>query len=182
MGKLSAGRGTTGEGWKLFELLPRMLLHRDPGGGFLSKTKLRARFEVFSRGEWSQLLRASAQCDEKAAVGRRRRRRRRSGDDVEQRAMRAEMLIQLGELSSTRQVLEGCEIAPGTTETLSALKDVRRRPALPRAPLPNEVMDFEPDVLFQLDEKLFGKNLWSSKGCGRRTFRDDERSSETNPL
>ena len=77
--------------------------------------------------------------------------------------MRAEMLIQLGELSSARQALEGCEIAPGTTETLNALKDVRRRPALPRAPHPNEVMDFEPDVLFQLDEKLFGKNLRSSK-------------------
>ena len=30
--------------------------------------------------------------------------------------MRAEMLFQLGELSSARQVLEGCEIAPGTTD------------------------------------------------------------------
>ena len=150
-------------GWKLFVLLPRMLLHRDPGGGLISKTKLRARFEAFSRGEWSQLLRASAQCDEKAAVGRRRRRRRTSGDDVEQRAMRAEMLIQLGELSSARQALEGCEIALGTKQTLNALKDERRRPALPRAPLPNDVLEFEPDVLFQLDEKLFGKNLRSSK-------------------
>ena len=35
-------------GWKLLELLPRMLLHRDPGGGLISKTKLRARFEAFS--------------------------------------------------------------------------------------------------------------------------------------
>ena len=38
-------------GWKLLELLPRMFLQRDPGGGLISKTKLRARFEAFSRGE-----------------------------------------------------------------------------------------------------------------------------------
>ena len=150
-------------GWKLLELLPRMLLHRDPGGGLISKTMLRARFEAFSRGEWLQLLRASGQCDEKAAVGRRCRRRRRRADDVEQRATRAETLIQLGELSSARESLEGCEKAPGTTAALDALRDERRRPALPRAPLPHDVMDFEPEVPFQLDEKLFGKNLGSSK-------------------
>ena len=72
-------------------------------------------------------------------------------------------MIQLGELSSARLALEGCEIALGTTATWNALEDERRRPALPRAPDPNDVMDFEPDVPFQLDEKLFGKNLWSSK-------------------
>ena len=82
---------------------------------------------------------------------------------MEQRATRAETLTQLGELSSAREALDGCETAPGTTTTLDALKDERRRPALPRAPLPRDVMDFEPDVPFQLDEKLFGKNLQSSK-------------------
>ena len=61
-------------------------------------------------------------------------------------------------------------------------KDVRRRPALPRAPLPNEVVDFEPDVLFQLDEKLYGKNLQSSRGVWQKDFKDDERSSETTTL
>ena len=45
------------------------------------------------------------------------------------------------------------------------MKDVT--PALPRAPFPRDVMDFEPEVLFQLDGKLFGKNLRSSKKGGQ---------------
>ena len=44
----------------------------------------------------------------------------------------------------------------GTTATLDALKDERRRPALPRAPLLRVVMDCEHDVPFQLDQKIFG--------------------------
>ena len=31
-------------------LLPRMLLHRPPGGGLISKEKLVGRFEMFARG------------------------------------------------------------------------------------------------------------------------------------
>ena len=105
MGEPSTGRGTTGERVEVVGVVAGMLLHRDPGGGLISKTNLRARFEAFNRGEWLQLLRASGQCDEKAAVGRRRRRRRRSVDSVEQRETRAETLIQLGELSSAREAL-----------------------------------------------------------------------------
>ena len=36
-------------GWKLLELLPRMLLHRAPGGGLIAKTTLEARFQAFAR-------------------------------------------------------------------------------------------------------------------------------------
>ena len=53
--------------WKLFMLLPRMLLHRPPGGGVIPRSKLVALFEAFTRGEWIQLLTASASCNEKAA-------------------------------------------------------------------------------------------------------------------
>ena len=35
-------------GWKLFLLLPRMLLHRGPRGGLISRDKLARRFEVFA--------------------------------------------------------------------------------------------------------------------------------------
>ena len=96
-------------GWKLFLLLPRMLLHRPPGGGLLSKEKLSDRFKMFSRGEWLQLLAASRACDEKAATARNRR-RRRPPDDLERRAKRALQLVQMGELSSARQALEGAEL------------------------------------------------------------------------
>ena len=149
-------------GWKLLELLPRMLLHRAPGGGLIAKKTLEARFQAFARGEWVQLLRVSSQCDEKAAVSRRRQGRRR-GHEVERRVARAETLIHLGELSSARQALEGSELAPGTMETLDILRDPRRRPPVPRAPLPAQMMDFQPEVPFQLDQQMFGRNLRSSK-------------------
>ena len=92
-------------GWKLLLLLPRMLLFRPPRGGLISKEKLADRFSAFSRGEWLTLLDASGQWDEQAAVARRRR--KRQGDDVQKRAVRAEMKVALGELSSARQALEG---------------------------------------------------------------------------
>ena len=44
-------------GWKkLLMLLPRMLLHRAPGGGLISRAKLVERFEAFAKGEWTKLL------------------------------------------------------------------------------------------------------------------------------
>ena len=52
------------------------------------------RFEKFSRGEWNDMFLESAVCDEKAAMSRRRSRRRQT-DDLELRAARAEMLVQL---------------------------------------------------------------------------------------
>ena len=59
-------------GWKLFLLLPRMLLHRPPRGGLISRAKLVARFEMFLKGEWTGLIKASAVCATQAACARRR--------------------------------------------------------------------------------------------------------------
>ena len=53
---------------------------------------------------------ASRKCDEKAAQSRRRGRRRTVSDDVEKRALRAELLVPVGELSAARQALEGAAI------------------------------------------------------------------------
>ena len=52
-------------GWKLLMLLPRLLLHRPPGGGKIPKRKLVERFEKFSRGEWNDMFLESAVCDER---------------------------------------------------------------------------------------------------------------------
>ena len=93
-------------GWKLLLLIHRLLLHRPPGGARIPKRKLVERFEKFSRGEWHDLIRESTMCDEKAAVSRRRSRRRQV-DDLEMRATRAEMLVQLGELSSSTRGFGG---------------------------------------------------------------------------
>ena len=115
-------------GWKLLVMLPRMLLHRRPEGCVAPKAKLVERFEMFARGQWDQLIRASEDCDERAAVSRRRR-TRRAGNDIEVRAARADALVQVGELSSARQALEGAELAPGNRATLAALRNPDRRPS-----------------------------------------------------
>ena len=109
-------------GWKLFLILPRMLLHRPLRGGLLGKEKLLARVEKFAAGQWTDLLSVSDFCSEQAAVvSRRLGRRQEFGFD--KRVSRALHLVQLGELSSGRQALEGADLAPGTTATLNALRD-----------------------------------------------------------
>ena len=79
-------------------------------------------------------------CDEKAARARRRG-ARRFQDNIESRTIRAEMLVQLGELSSARQALEGAALAPGDNATLAALTNEGKRPLRPRDPLPRGVVE-----------------------------------------
>ena len=140
-------------GWKLFFMLPRMLLHRNPGGGSISRAKLLARFEAFSRGEWIQLVAASEMCDEKAARARRRG-ARRFQDTIESRTMRAEMLVQFGELAA---------LAPGDNATLTALTNDAKRPSRPREPLPREVVEHVARTPFNLDENSFLRCLRSCR-------------------
>ena len=104
-------------GWKLFFLLPRMLLHRPARGGLFPRSKLESRFESFVRRDWGSLISASRTCNAQAASIRQRR-RRRSQDCVERRAALAEALVHMGELSSARQALEGEELAPGSRHTI----------------------------------------------------------------
>ena len=143
-------------------LLPRVLLSRKPRGGLISREKLTSRFSLFSRGRWTELIRASEQDAEDASTARCRRLRRRSVD-VERRAARAQMLVQLGELSSGRQALEAAEVAPGTLQTLQALRDPSRRPRRARETISRELLDFEPATSLELDEGVFSKNLRSAR-------------------
>ena len=95
-------------GWKLFLMLPRLLLYRPCRGGNVHKEKLSKRFQDFSEGRWTQLLAASRQCAEDVSQAQRRKRRRhRPEEELGRRAARALALVQLGELSSGRQALEG---------------------------------------------------------------------------
>ena len=146
----------------MFLLLPRVLLSRKPRGGLISRENLTSRFSLFSQGRWTELIRASEQDAEDASTARCRRSRRRSVD-VERRAARAQMLVQLGELSSGRQALEAAEVAPGTLQTLQALRDPSRRPRRTREVISRELLDFEPATSLELDEGLFSKNLRSAR-------------------
>ena len=54
-------------------------------------------------------------------------RRRRARDDTERRAARAQVFVQMGELSSGRAALEAAEVAPGSEDTLQQLQNPIRR-------------------------------------------------------
>ena len=84
-------------------------------------------------------------------------------ETIEQRAIRAETFVQVGELSHARQVLEGADIAPGNQTTLDALRDEIRRPANPREPVPAELTNFVLPRAFELDVSKFNQNLRSSR-------------------
>ena len=53
--------------WKLFLLLPRLVLHRSSRGGIISKKTLQERFHRFARGEWLQVLAAGEEAAESCA-------------------------------------------------------------------------------------------------------------------
>ena len=72
-------------GWKLFMLLPRMMLHKPPRGGGVPRKKLEERVQLLQNGQWSQLLERSLSNDEQAHHVSSRRRRHQT-DSVEKRA------------------------------------------------------------------------------------------------
>ena len=76
-------------------------------------------------------------------------------DELEVRASQALHLCQLGELTTTRQALDGATVAPGDLATLRGLTDPDRRPTLQRVPLSREVIECEPDRPFVLDPVEF---------------------------
>ena len=133
-------------GWKILLLLPRMLLFRPPRGGVVPRKKLESRIRLFQEGEWLSLLRDSAACSEMAHTSAVRRRRRGQAEDAV-RASRALSLVQMGELSSARQALEGAPLAPGNLATLGILTDPSSRPPIPRKALSEEVRVAEPASL-----------------------------------
>ena len=54
--------------WKLFLLLPRMLLWKPSRGGLVPKGKLQERFAAFARGDWGSLLSQSEEAAKSAAA------------------------------------------------------------------------------------------------------------------
>ena len=91
-----------------------------------------------------------------------RRRRRRARDDTERRAARAQVFVQMGELSSGRAALEAAEVAPGSEDTLQQLQNPTRRPPRPREPIPVHLLEHIPPDQFELDEVKFLQNLRSA--------------------
>ena len=149
-------------GWKLFMLLPRLLLHKPPRGGNVPRHKLITRFEHFAQGQWGSLIRDSMDACEIASRNRSRR-TRRPVDNVAKRAERAQTLVMMGEVSAGRQALEGAALAPGNMTTLNELRNPDRRPVQPIRELPREFREFQPEVPFKLDEHRFAQNVRSAR-------------------
>ena len=147
--------------WKLFLLLPRILLHRPPRGGKISKGKLLERFTEFSRGQWIQLLTISLDCAERWS--------HKTGDGAHSKILwngeltGLKLWVCMGELSAGRQALEGAPVAPGIDRTLRELRNPVRRPPQLRAPLSEDLQTAQPEIPFQLDQGLLVKNLKSAR-------------------
>ena len=108
-------------GWKLFLLLPRLLLFPPPRGFLIPNKQLQNRFSLFSPGEWEQLLLQSEECVAAASKAFQRKRRTQT-DTPERRADRAESFFVMGENSAGRHSLEGALLAPGTQRTLDQFR------------------------------------------------------------
>ena len=140
------------------ETLPshfKVTLHRPPRGGKIPKAQLQRRIDSFSRGRSTS---RGAQAFS--------RKRRVIHDDLESRAARAEALVQMGELSSARQALEGAALAPGNDITLRAFQDPSRRPPVLRDPIPDDLLNVVPSPLFTLDSKEIARNVRNAKRVG----------------
>ena len=85
--------------WKLFFLLPRMLLTRPPRGGKISPAKLEERIARFTEGRWIDLVEESAEACAVARTAVVRKRRRHT--DQDRKVAGAERLVMLGELDKT---------------------------------------------------------------------------------
>ena len=114
---------------------------------------------MFFSGQWLTLIEDARMTSETAATARVRK-KRRQGDG---RAVWAEKLAMLGELSAARQALESTDLAPGDRNTLNMLRNRERRLPAPREPPPPALMALEPERKFELDAKCFCRNLRSAR-------------------
>ena len=167
-------------GWKLFLLLPRMLLHRAPRGGTIPKAKLLGRFDLFNAGAWLDLLEASAQGEPTGCSSSPPQESKIRTTNWRRGSAELKRWCTVGEVSSARQALEGSSLAPGVEATLNASRDPTKRPRHPRTPLPRELSSPEPQALFNLDEFRFCRKLRSARsGAAGGPFRNDGGTSAT---
>ena len=152
--------------WKLFCVLPFWLLRRPHGGGHVGKAELNKRFDDFAAGLWTQLHR-NAELDTPSPN------RKHTTMTMEQKGRAADQRVRMGEVSRARQCLTGAAVAPGNDTTFQDMQ--RKRQQIPVVPLPQEVLNFQPQVPVQFDRKTFLASLksaprGSSPGPGGWTY------------
>ena len=138
------------QAWKLWMLLPRMLLHRQPGTRTIPKEAWRTRIAQFQNGEWIALLQ---QTNPQTAAAP------NSVPTPAQQSHRACQLIHQGELSAARQALTARPLAPRTRDTLDELRDPARRPASQYQPIDQDLLNFTPPTALQVPATTIIRNL-----------------------
>ena len=126
--------------------------------GKIEAGELRARFDAFARGDWSDLLAAARQSTT-------RERQSQSGTSTSSAgdlAQRACDKVRLEECTRARQILTASPLAPGNAETLNELSDPQKRPPRALAPIPPEVLQFEPTSAVAIPFNLFVSCLLSA--------------------
>ena len=162
-GRADRNEEATMRGWKLFFLLPRMLLSRPPRGGLIPRKRLEERLAAFNSGDWVALVEMSLELEEKGSVASARKRRRGRSNENESRSARALFLTQLGELLSARHALEASPLAPGDESTRAKLTDENRRPSKPRTRLDQDILEMEPEEPFHIDVDKLQHNLRTAR-------------------
>ena len=145
--------------WKLFLLLPRMLLSRTKHKGEEGKSEFFSRFRAFQRGDWVRLV-------QQARLPKREKKAQRvdvESDRVQAKLRAAEQRARLGELSHARQELVGTPLAPRTMSTYYKLADPTSRPLQPRSlERLQEVCRFQPENCLDLEYGRFIANVRSA--------------------
>ena len=128
-----------GRAWKLFGLIPMMLLHRPRGTGAIGRDELANGVDHFIAGRWRLLISSGQECVARP---------RTEGthpilDEQERRGRAAQSRIQQGQVSRARHELTGTPL-PKNEQTFRELRD--RRPREQVRPIPREVLEFNPSV------------------------------------
>lgn len=154
--------------WKLFLLLPRLLLYPSQRGGTAGTRNLKARIQLFDEGRWDLLL-ERAHSTVRGHIDAPHI--RSDEEEAASRLSRADYLISIGELSHAARELRSSGRAPGTQATLNELRDPALRPPQPVRPVPENILQFRPSSPVQLDRTIFDQVILSlrkgkSAACG----------------
>ena len=149
--------------WKLFLLVPRMLLQPTELQGEAGKVTFHDRMRRFLRGDWEGLLKD----DSPARIGP----QGRTADPNEERSRlrRAEAKIRLKEISRARIELTSTGLAPGNEDTYKELTDPELRPPEPSEAIPERCLTFTPQHSVQLDPHVLMESL---RAAGRGSAQD----------
>ena len=119
--------------WKLFFLVPRMLLMPTLRGGDGGRRELNRRVRLFDAGEWTCLI---AETRSRVLTEY-----RKPLPDESRNINRAEKLVAKGELSHAARELTSNEVAPGTPQTYAELSNPLLRPPAPFTPIPERALN-----------------------------------------